>query len=167
MKPTRTREYQDTEVNVKIVLSGLWISMLFLFAYVDIFAFWRADVINGALVGEVPGQGVSINQAFLAMATGYVLIPILMIVVSLLARPSVNRLLNVGVSIVYAISIAALSIGEEWVYYLLGSFFEVLFLLAIARIAWKWPINSVRPRAEHESETVSTTSTGPPLSVSE
>ena len=41
----------DQRVNVKVVLSGLWVSMLFVFAYVDIFGFWRADVINGALDG--------------------------------------------------------------------------------------------------------------------
>ena len=39
----------DSGVNVKVVLSGLWVSMLFVFAYVDIFGFWRTDVINGAL----------------------------------------------------------------------------------------------------------------------
>lgn len=27
----------DARVNVKVVLSGLWVSMLFVFAYVDIF----------------------------------------------------------------------------------------------------------------------------------
>jgi hypothetical protein len=47
----------DAKPDVKVVLSGLWISMLFVFAYVDIFGFWRADVIDGALAGEVPGPG--------------------------------------------------------------------------------------------------------------
>lgn len=141
MKSNRTSDYQDTKIDVKIILSGLWISMLFLFAYVDIFAFWRADVIEGALAGEVPGQGITIDQTFLALATGYVLIPILMIVVSLLARPPVSRMLNIVVSVAYAISIAALCIGEEWIYYLMGSFFECLLLVAIARTAWKWPSN--------------------------
>jgi hypothetical protein len=55
MNRSRVNEYQDTRADVKIVLSGLWISMLFVFAYVDIFTFWRADVINGALAGEVTG----------------------------------------------------------------------------------------------------------------
>lgn len=43
------RSFQDAKVDVKIVLSGLWVAMLFVFAFVDIFGFWRADVINGAL----------------------------------------------------------------------------------------------------------------------
>ena len=42
MNKDRTTSLQDTKVDVKVVLSGLWISMLFVFAYVDIFGFWRA-----------------------------------------------------------------------------------------------------------------------------
>ncbi len=45
----RNKTRDDPKVNVKVVLSGLWVSMLFVFAYVDIFGFWRTDVINGAL----------------------------------------------------------------------------------------------------------------------
>lgn len=50
----RATELQDTKVETKVVLSGLWIAMLFVFAYVDIFGFWRRDVIEGALAGEIP-----------------------------------------------------------------------------------------------------------------
>ena len=35
VSPTSSRH--DQKVNVKVVLSGLWVSMLFDFAYVDIF----------------------------------------------------------------------------------------------------------------------------------
>ena len=122
-----------------MVLAGLWIAMLFLFAYVDIFGFWRADVIQGALDGEVPGQGIAINQAFLAAATGFIVIPVLMMVASLVLRAAVNRKLNIVVSVAYAVAIAALCIGESWIYYLIGSLFEVALLLAITRIAWAWP----------------------------
>ena len=136
---TRTRTLTDNKADTKVVLAGLWVAMLFLFAYVDIFAFWRADVIQGALDGEVPDQGIAINQAFLAGATGFIVIPTLMIVASLVVRASINRKLNIVVSLIYAVAIAALCIGETWIYYLLGSFFEVVLLLAITRIAWAWP----------------------------
>ena len=139
MNQSRTKEYQDTRVDVKIVLSGLWISLLLVFAYVDIFAFWRADVINGALVGEVPGTDFEVNQAFLALTTIYILIPSLMVVVSLLARPTVNRTINIVVSLLYLATVVAASIGEEWLYYLLGSVVEGILLLGIARVAWTWP----------------------------
>ena len=49
MTTTATRQYRDTPVDVKLVLSALWIAMLFVFAYVDIFGFFRADVLDAAL----------------------------------------------------------------------------------------------------------------------
>jgi len=132
-------ELSDTKVNVKVALSGLWITMLFVFAYVDIFGFWRADVIQGALAGKVPGPGFEIGQAFLALTTIYVLIPSLMVVVSLLAPARPNRVANIVVSLLYAASVVLSAVGETWIYYLLGSAVEVLLLLAIARMAWTWP----------------------------
>lgn len=135
----RTADFQDTKVDVKVVLCGLWTSMLFVFAYVDIFGFWRADVINGALAGEVPGAGFKINQAFLALTTVYILIPSLMVVVSLLAPPKANRVANIVVSLVLLASVVGLAVGETWIYYIVGSGVEAMLLLAIARVAWTWP----------------------------
>ena len=52
------------------------------FAYVDILGFWRADVVQGALAGTVPGVGFEVDQTFLTLTTAYILVPSLMIVVS-------------------------------------------------------------------------------------
>ncbi len=136
-------QLQDSKVDVKIVLSGLWISMMFIYAYVDIFTFFRADVINGALAGTVPGPDFTINQTFLLLITIYVIIPSLMVAVSLLAPARSNRIANVVVSLMYAITVVGAAIGETWRYYLLGSVVEVLLLLGIARIAWTWPRASI------------------------
>jgi hypothetical protein len=138
MDTTRTADLRDTQVDIKVVLSALWISTLFVFAYVDVFGFWRADVIEGALAGEVPGTGFEIDQTFLALTTAYVLVPSLMVVVSILAPARVNRVLNIVVSLLYAVSVVVTVIGETWLYYLLGSAVEVLLLLALARVAWTW-----------------------------
>lgn len=146
MNQPGTMQLRDAPIDVKVVLSGLWIAMLFVFAYVDIFAFWREDVINGALAGEVPGVGLEINQTFLALATVYILVPSFMVVVSLLAPARWNRRANVLVSLVYAVTVAVSMVGETWVYYHLGSVVEVVLLLATARTAWRWP-RTARPAA--------------------
>ena len=138
MNSIRTTDLQDSKVDRKIVLSGLWISTLFVFAYVDIFGFWRADVLNGALAGEVPGAGLGVDQAFLVLSTLYILVPSLMVVVSLLAPARANRVANITASVLYAASIGAALVGETWVYYILGSVVEVMLLLGIARLAWTW-----------------------------
>lgn len=135
----RTADLHDTRVDVKVVLCGLWISMLFVFAYIDIFGFWRADVINGALVGKVPGAGFEINQVFLVFTTAYILIPSLMVIFSLLAPARMNRTTNIVVSLTYLASVVVFSVGESWIYYILGSVVEVVLLVAIARVAWTWP----------------------------
>jgi hypothetical protein len=126
-------------IRVAIVLSGLWVSMLFVFAYVDIFGFWRADAINGAPAGKVPGAGFEIDQAFLALTTVYILIPSLMITVSLLAPARVNRTINLVVSLLYGVSVVVSILGESWIYFILGSVVELALLLTIARVAWAWP----------------------------
>jgi Family of unknown function (DUF6326) len=137
MAPTRMQAV-DTKVDTKLVLSGLWISMLFVFAYVDIFGFWRADVINGALEGKVPGPGFEIDQTFLALTTLYILIPSLMVVISLIAPAGVNRMTNLIVSAIYVVTIVLALLEETWIYYIIGSIVELALLLTIAKVAWSW-----------------------------
>lgn len=143
---TTTRQYRDTQVDVKLIISALWIAMLFVFAYVDIFGFFRADVLNAALHGTVATTALAVNQLFLTSTLIYILIPILMVVLSLVLKPRVSRVVNVIVSILYTISILYSCIGEQWSYYVLGSAIETVLLMAIVRTAWKWPPGfQVRP----------------------
>jgi len=146
LRTTTIRQYRDTQVDVKLVLCALWIAMLFVFAYVDIFGFLRADVLNAALDGKVATTGFTINQVFLTFTLIYILLPALMVVLSLLLKPRVNRIINIVVSLLYIITIIGSAIGETWVYYLLGSFIEVILLVAIARTAWKWPPPQIAPK---------------------
>ena len=142
---TQAGQYQDTRVDVKLVLSALWIAMLIVFAYVDIFGFFRADILEAALDGKVATMGITVDQVFLVFTDVYILIPTLMVVLSLVLRPRVNRIVNIVVALVYAVSIIATCIGEGWVYYLLGSAVEIVLLAAIVRTAWTWPRTQVAP----------------------
>jgi hypothetical protein len=133
-----TGELTDTKLDVKIVLSGLWISMLMVFAYVDIFGFFRADMIKGALAGKLPVVGFAINQRFLVLTTIYILIPSLMVVVALVAPARMNRMLNIVIAALYTASILV-GMGDPWKYYVLGSAVEVVLLVVIIRVSVKWP----------------------------
>lgn len=99
---------------------------------------WRADVIDGALAGTVPGAGFAIDQTFLALTTVYVLVPSLMIPFSLLAPVRTNRVVNVAAGLLYAVSVVVAAAGESWVYYVLGSAVEVVLLLTVVGVAWRW-----------------------------
>ena len=138
-RTTTTRQYRDTQVDVKLVLCALWIAMLFVFAYVDIFGFYRADVLEAAFDGKVATTRFTVNQIWLIFTLIYILIPTLMVVLSLVLKPRVNRIVNIVVSLVYMVTIIGSAIGEEWAYYIIGSVIEVILLAAIARTAWKWP----------------------------
>jgi hypothetical protein len=144
MATTHTRQYVDVPVDVRLVLCALWAAMLFVFAYVDILAFYRADVLHAALVGKVATTTVTVNQLFLSLTLAYILIPTLMLVLSLLLKPQINRITNIVVSLLYLISIIVSAAGEHWAYYILGSVIEVVLLVVIAGTAWRWPRTEVR-----------------------
>ena len=75
--------------------------------------------------------------------TAYIVIPSLMVFLTLILRPRVNRIANIALSIVYALTIVAGAIGE-WSYYILGSAIEVALLAAIVYYAWTWPKGTPR-----------------------
>ncbi|MEJ2856002.1 MULTISPECIES: DUF6326 family protein [unclassified Saccharothrix] len=124
---------------MKLVLCALWVTMLFVFAYVDIFGLYRADVLTAALDGKVANTPFTINQTFLTSTLIYILPSILMVILTLVLTPRANRTVNIAVSALYMITIIASCIGETWIYYLVGSLIEVALLTIITRTAWKWP----------------------------
>lgn len=133
----KTTEMEDVKINVKLKISALWISMLFVFAYVDIFAFYRSGIIEGIMAGKV--ATFQINQVFLFLTTLYILIPSIMVFLSLVLKPKVNRWTNIIVGMLYIVSILGSCIGETWAFYIFGSIVESLLLLLIIWYAWKWP----------------------------
>lgn len=145
MSKNQRIELLDTMVDRKIVLSGLWITVLFVFAYIDIFGFWRADILNGALQGAVSGTTIDVDQAFLVSATAYVLVPSLLVIASLLMPAKINRLTNIVISLLWFISVVVTVLGESWSYYILGSVTELLLLLSITYCAWTWPKLESKP----------------------
>ena len=133
---TRLEEFK---VNVRIKISALWASMMFVFAYVDLFSLYRPDFRADIEAGEV--AGFTIGQGFLLGCTAYILIPSLMVFLALVLRPRINRIANIALSVVYALTIIGASIGE-WNYWILGSAVEIGLLGAIAYYSWTWPKGS-------------------------
>ena len=133
---TASMEFEPFKVNVRMKISALWTAILFVFAYVDIFSIYRADFRADVEAGVI--GGFTVNQTFLLATTVYVVIPSLMVFGALVLRPKINRIANIVLSIIYAITIIAGAVGE-WSYYILGSTIEVALLMAIAYYAWTWP----------------------------
>jgi Family of unknown function (DUF6326) len=128
--------FEPSPVNVRIKISALWTSMLFVFAYVDLFSLYRPDFQRDLEAGEV--GGFAVNSAFLLGTTVYVVVPSLMVFCALVLRPRVNRIANIVLGGLYALTIVAGAIGE-WSYFILGSAVEVALLSAVVYYAWTWP----------------------------
>jgi hypothetical protein len=132
-------KFESFHVNVRIKISALWTSMLFVFAYVDLFSLYRPDFRADLEAGEI--GGFTVNQTFLLGTTIYVAIPSLMVFCAFILRPRVNRIANIALSIIYALTIIAEI--DEWNYYIVGSAIEVALLAAIVYYAWTWPKETV------------------------
>ncbi len=133
---TTDQELDPSPVNVRIKISALWTAMLFVFAYVDIFGLYRADIRADIEAGQI--GGFTVNQSFLLGTTIYVVIPSLMVFAALVLRPGIDRVVNIALGIIYMVTVIAGAIGE-WGYYLLGSAVEVALLASIVYHAWTWP----------------------------
>jgi hypothetical protein len=140
--------FEPSHVNVRIKISALWTSMLFVFAYVDLFTLYRADFRADVEAGEI--GWFTVNEAFLLGTTVYVVIPSLMVFCALILRPRINRIANIALSVAYALTIVAGAIGE-WNYYILGSAIEVALLTAVAYYAWTWPREATPASARLEA----------------
>lgn len=88
--------------------------MLFLFAYGDIFGFFRREVIEDVIAGEI--SGIEITQTFLFAVSVYIAVASGMVFLTLVLRPRLNRWVNIALPAVYIVSIAVSVIGEDWAY---------------------------------------------------
>ncbi|MEM8856742.1 MAG: hypothetical protein AAGD96_00375, partial [Chloroflexota bacterium] len=66
-------------------------------------------------------------------------IPILMIFLSIILRPRVNRWTNIIVAILYIVISIGNAIGETWAFYWVGAITEAILLSLIVWHAWQWP----------------------------
>ena len=132
---------EDVKIPVKLKLSALWAATLFLYAYGDIFGFFRPDVIESVKAGKI--AGFQINQVFLLAVSIYILIPSAMVFLALVLKPEVNRSANLIISVAYFATIVLSAIGETWAYYIFLSLAESVLTLLIAWHAWKWPQQQV------------------------
>ena len=118
-------------------IAALWAATLFLFAYGDIFGFFRTGLIQSVMAGKV--NGIQISQAFLFGTSVYVAIPSVMVFLTLVLTPALSRWVNLALAALYVASVVLFSIGETWAYYYFLSGVEIVLLALIVWYAWRWP----------------------------
>ena len=137
-KTKTPRVFEEMKVNVKLKLSALWITLMLLYIYVDIFMFYKPGVIKDILAGKV--WEFEITQTWAVGALVLMMIPALMVVLSLILPAKLNRWTNIIVGALYIVVGIATTIGEGWISYIVGHVTGICILLLIVWHAIKWPI---------------------------
>ena len=140
-KESNINVLDNYKINVKFKLSALWIAVMFIIVYADIKVLFQPGTINAINIGEI--GGMQINQMFLFISAVIMTIPCLMIFLSLVLEPKLNKLINIFLGIIYTLTIISTYFisgdGEIWAYYILYNFVEVMLTLMIVWYAWRWP----------------------------
>ena len=127
----------NTKIDVRLRISALWIAMLFLFAYGDIFGMFQPGRIDEIRSGTVASMHIS--QAFLLAVSAYIAIASVMVFLTLTLPPRANRRTNIVLAVLYTVSIVASVVGEKWAYFWFLSVVECALLLLVVWNAWRWP----------------------------
>ena len=131
---------QNDKVNVKIKLAALWVAVMFIYVYADIKTLFQPEIPEQIISGII--GGMTINQSFLFAAAILMSIPPIMIILSLILKPSINRWVNIIVSFLHILLIIITRFvpGKIWYYYIYYQSIEEIFHSLIIWYAWRWPV---------------------------
>lgn len=130
-------ELEDIKVSLKLKLATLWVSLMFLYIYVDHFHLYMPNKLEDIQAGSV--FTFDITQGFLLAVLSSMTIPTLMIFLSVALPAKVNRCTNIIIAAIYIPYSLFNLAGDAWMHMVLGAVVEVVLLCLIIRYAWKWP----------------------------
>lgn len=134
------KTFQDEKVDVKLILAALWIAVMFIYVYADIKTLFQPEIPQQIISGIV--GGMTINQSFLFAAAILMSIPTIMIILSLILKPRINRWVNIIVSFLHILLIIITRFvpSKIWYYYIYYQSIEAIIHSLIIWYAWRWPI---------------------------
>ena len=128
---------RDAKADVRIKLSALWVTLMLIYANVDIIGFFEPGLIEGILEGKV--WLLDITQTWALSGLVIMTIPALMVFLCLVLPARADRWANIIVGVVYIVVSVGSAIGESWAYMWLGAGVETVVLVGIIWYAVKWP----------------------------
>jgi hypothetical protein len=130
--------FQNTNIDIKIKLSVLWIATMFLYIYGDYFELYVPGKLSSMLAGNMLPLG-QVTQGMLVGTSAMLAIQALMTFFSLVAPPALNRLVNIVCGLVFSAIVGLVITQGGWIFYKLLGVVEIGLLLTISSLAWKWP----------------------------
>ncbi|WP_166922155.1 DUF6326 family protein [Flavobacterium poyangense] len=135
---TNSGKFADFEINIKIKLSAMWSSIMFCYIYGDYFSLYVPGKVQDFISGEtLLDSPVKLFAAALLMT-----IPALMIFLSVVLKPKINRGLNIVFGVLYTaimVLIAVTTIAPWWTFYVFLAVVESCITALIVWYAYKWP----------------------------
>ena len=129
----------DLKVHVKLKLSALWAALMFCYVYGDYFGLYVPGKLQGMLDGGGPIGPVS--QGTLVATSILLAVPGVMVFLSLVLPPRLDRWLNIILGAFY-IAIMLITMPGAWNFYILLGCIEVALTALIVWYAWRWPRQS-------------------------
>jgi hypothetical protein len=131
---------EDIKINIKLKLSALWTSTMFCYVYGDIFKLFVPDQLQNLLNGN-SGVGPTTASSLLSFAV-MMTVPSLMIILSLVLKPTISRWVNISVGIIFTLIMALILVTTKSSWMLFYRYFalvEIILTGSIVWLAWKWP----------------------------
>ena len=128
----KTTEKED----VKMKLSALWVALMLLYIYADIFSLYRPGQLEEMISGRM--GPFPVDQGSLLVASILMMIPAVMVFLSLTLKPKVNRWVNIILGVLYTFVNVSNLIGVTWIYYISFGVVEIALTLLVVGYAWKW-----------------------------
>ena len=124
------------KIITRFKLIGLWITLMLLYIYCDIYSFHRTGYIDEMSAGKIGPFEVS--QGLLAAFGALMIIPTLMILVCLFLNQKINKWFNIVIGALYTLVNIGNLVGETWVYYWIYGLIETAITVIVIITAIKW-----------------------------
>ncbi len=129
---------ENPKINIKIKLAALWASLVFCYLYGDYFELYVPEKVNDLLTGE----NILNSPTKLLIASIVLAIPSIMVALSVILKPKINRILNIVFGSIFTLMMVLIAINSltAWYsFYVFLAILESLITFLIVVYAWKWP----------------------------
>lgn len=127
----------------KVILSTLWIFVMFNYTYCDILGLMDSSLLKQYLTGIV--EGLEITENFLFAGAFLMEIPIAMILLSRILNYKANRWANIVAATIKTIAmILTMFVGTPTLYYAFFGTIEIATTIFIIYYAWNWKEDNLR-----------------------
>lgn len=126
----------DFKVHVKVKLSALWTSLMFCYIYGDFFGLFVPGKVTD-LQNGFAGWG-KITQSSLAVVSFFLALPALMVFLSIILNPKINRWANIILALILVTGMV-LTLQGAWLFYQIYTCIELTLVMLIIWYAWTWP----------------------------